>query len=101
MLGRRSVRSALALALAAVLVVGVTGCTGGDSPPARIAVEKVWTAAGTAPVSEVRAVGGVAVVYGTAGHDLVVYGLDPVTGAQLWSKPAALPTNQSGAARLE
>jgi len=95
MLDRRSVRSALALALAAVLVVGVTGCTGGDSPSARTTVEKVWTAAGIAPVSEVRAVGGVAVVYGTAGHDLMVYGLDPVTGAQLWSKPAALPTNQS------
>ena len=34
-------------------------------------------------------------MYGTAGDDLAIYGLDPVTGAQLWSKPAALPTDRS------
>ncbi|HYN71373.1 MAG TPA: hypothetical protein VES60_02645 [Nakamurella sp.] len=95
MLDRRSVRRALALALLAVLTVGLAGCTGNDSSPDRTTVEKVWTAAGIAPVSEVQAVGGVAVVYGTAGDDLVIYGLDPVTGTQLWSKPAALPTDRS------
>jgi len=95
--GRRSARRAVVLALAAVLVVGLAGCTGSESPPDRTTVEKVWTAAGIDPVSAVRAVGGVAVVYGTAGDDLVIYGLDPVTGAQLWSKPASLPTDQSDA----
>ena len=67
MLERRSVRRAPARALAAALVaglaVGLAGCTGSDStPPVRTTVEKVWTAAGIAPVSAVRAVGGVAVV---------------------------------------
>jgi len=93
MLERSSAR--WALGLAAVLVIGLAACTGNNATPDRTTVEKVWTAAGIAPVSAVRAVGGVAVVYGTAGDDLVVYGLDPATGTQLWSRPAALPTDQS------
>ncbi len=96
MLTRSSGRRGFVLALVAGLVAGVASCTGaGSAPPVRTTVEQVWTAAGIHPVSAVRAVGGVAVVYGTAGDELMIYGLDPVSGAQLWSRPVALPTDQS------
>lgn len=98
MLTRSSGRRGLVLALLAGLVTGVAACTGAASaPPVRTTVERVWTAADIHPVSAVRAVGGVAVVYGTAGDQLMIYGLDPVTGVQLWSEPAVLPTDESDA----
>ena len=83
------------LGLVIGVLLGVAACTSGEStpvpPPARTTVERVWTAAGVDPVSAVVDVDGVAVVYGTVGNGLMIYGLDPATGAQLWTRPA-IPT---------
>ena len=87
-------RRALALGLTLALLAALVACTP-DEPaaaPVRTTVEQIWTTAGLEPVSAVRNIGGVAVVYGTTPGGLVLYGLDPATGAQLWSKPAAMPT---------
>lgn len=102
MLQRRSARRWLALLLTAFAVIGTASCTGSDSsgPEVRTTIEKVWTAADIDPVSAVEEVDGVAVVYGTSGDDLLIYGLDPVTGAQLWSKPATLLTDESDSIKV-
>lgn len=95
--GRRTQRwfaSALALGVFASMV-GCTG-SGSDAPPVRTTVEKIWTAAGIDPVSQVDEIGGVAVVYGTTPTGLMIYGLDPATGAQLWSKPTIVGPTDSG-----
>lgn len=86
-------RRALALGVTLALMAGLAACTS-DEPaaaPVRTTVEQIWTTAGLEPVSAVRNVGGVAVVYGTTPAGLVIDGLDPATGAQLWAKPAVLP----------
>ena len=87
-------RRALALGVALALLAALVACTSNepDAAPMRTTVEQIWTTAGLEPVSAVRNVGGVAVVYGTTPGGLVLYGLDPATGAQLWAKPAAMPT---------
>lgn len=102
MLQRRSARRWLALLLTAFAVIGTASCTGSDSsgPEVRTTIEKIWTAADIDPVSAVEEVDGVAVVYGTSGDDLLIYGLDPVTGAQLWSKPATLLTDESDSIKV-
>ncbi|MEP6560072.1 MAG: hypothetical protein ABJD68_03235 [Nakamurella sp.] len=90
----------LAVAAALLMLAGTAGCTSADdaAPAAavRTAVQKVWTATGIDPVSPVQNVGGVAVVYGTTPAGLMIYGLDPTTGAQLWSKPTIVPSADSG-----
>ena len=77
---------ALALGVTLALLAGLVACTS-DEPtaaPVRTTAEQIWTTAGLEPVSAVRNVGGVAVVYGSTPGGLVIYGLDPATGAQLW-----------------
>ncbi|MET0966486.1 MAG: hypothetical protein ABWZ02_08830, partial [Nakamurella sp.] len=90
----------LALATAMLVLSVVAACTGDDdaAPAAavRTTVEKVWTATGIDPVSSVKNVGGVAVVYGSTPTGLMIYGLDPATGAQLWSQPTVVPSADSG-----
>ena len=93
---------ALALGVTLALLAGLVACTS-DEPaaaPVRTTAEQIWTTAGLEPVSAVRNVGGVAVVYGTTPGGLVLYGLDPATGAQLWAKPAAMPTADSTSVRV-
>jgi hypothetical protein len=97
---RRS-RQWLAAAVVVTVWPALAACTGSDSagdsdaptstaPPARTAVELAWTAAGIDPVTEVTNIGGVAVVFGTTPQGLLIYGLDPATGSQLWSRPAVV-----------
>ena len=84
-------RRQAALVAAVLVVLGeVAACTTDDgaAPPVRTVVEEVWTAAGIDPVSAVENIGGVAVGYGTGAGGLMIYGLDPATGTQLWSRPA-------------
>jgi hypothetical protein len=68
----------LALGGTLALLAGLTACTS-DEPaaaPVRTTAEQIWTTAGLEPVSAVRNVGGVAVVYGTTPGGLVIYGDD-------------------------
>ncbi len=93
---RRATRRRISsLILALVVLAGIVACTSDDPAPTpvRTTVEKVWTAAGIDPVSAVDNVGGVAVVYGAVPDGLMIYGLDPISGVQLWSKPAVLATD--------
>jgi hypothetical protein len=85
---------ALVLGVTLALLAALVACTSDDpeAAPIRTTAEQIWTTAGLEPVSAVRNVGGVAVVYGTTPGGLMLYGLDPATGSQLWSKPAAMPT---------
>ena len=87
---RANKRLVSSVVVAFVFLAGVVACTSGESPPTpvRTTVEKIWTAAGVDPVSAVRNIDGVAVVYGTTPNGLQIYGLDAATGAILWSKPA-------------
>ncbi len=64
---------ALALGVTLALLAGLVACTS-DEPaaaPVRTTAEQIWTTAGLEPVSAVRNVGGVAVVYGTTPGGLV------------------------------
>src|SRR5580765_4658192 len=84
---------ALALGVTLALLAGLVACTA-DEPaaaPVRTTAEQIWTTAGLEPVSAVRNVGGVALVYGTPPGGFVLYALDPATGGQLWANPAVLP----------
>ena len=76
-------RRVLAFGIAAALLAALVACTP-DEPaaaPVRTTVEQLWTTSGLEPVSAVQNIGGVAVVYGTTPGGLVLYGLDPATGA--------------------
>lgn len=84
-------RRQAALVAAVLVILGeVTACTTDDgaAPPVRTVVEKVWTAAGIDPVSAVENIGGVAVGYAADAGGLMIYGIDPATGTQLWNRPA-------------
>ena len=96
---RRPGRRVPAFLAVAAIVLGTPGCTGTDSAPpeVRTTVDKLWTATGIDPVSAIKAVDGVAVVYGTIKDGLAIYGLDPATGTQLWTQRAGLPVADSDA----
>jgi len=88
-MGHKRGRRLLAWGTAVLIMAAGAACTSGASaPPGRSTVEMIWTARGIEPVSAVRNIAGVAVVYGTTPDGLRIFAIDPATGSELWSRPA-------------
>ena len=83
----RTILTLVALALAASACNGA-GSKGNASPVQTRTTQVAWSAR-LSPVSQVRMVDGVAVLYITAGRDLDLVGLDPRTGHELWRRVAS------------